>query len=167
MDNQPGLKITALRQTETSAAPSDATILRGAVIGGIVNGLINGAIQAWLLWDRTSIPLTVNGIINDEQTVFGEAVPLAVTLAMILTVIAYLTLKAPKRPFLPTVLWLTIKQGLFVFGLIVSLAVVWQRVMGTVSVSLLPALIILSIIAGLVAGAVNLMTIRASLLRSP
>ena len=84
---------------------------------------------------------------------------------MILTVIAYLTLKAPKRPFWPTVLWLTIKHGLFVFGLIVSLAVVWQRTMGTVSVSLLPALIILSTIAGLVAGAVNFMTIRASLMR--
>lgn len=156
-----------MQQTLTSAAPSQATILRGAVIGGITNGLINAAIQAWLLWDRASIPLTVNGIINDEQTVLGEAVPLAVTLAMILTVIAYLTLKAPKRAFLPSVLWLTIKHGLFVFGLIVSLAVVWQRTMGTVSVSLLPALIILSMIAGLVAGAVNFMTIRASLMRAP
>ena len=57
-----------MQQTQTSAAPSKATILRGAVIGGIVNGFINGAIQAWLLWDRASIPLTVDGIINDEQT---------------------------------------------------------------------------------------------------
>lgn len=154
-----------MRKTDTFAVPPHATIVRGAVIGGITNGLINATIQAWLLWDRTSIPLTVNGIINDEQTVFGEAVPLAVTLAMILTVIGYLTLKAPMRPFFPSVLWLTIKHGLFVFGLIVSLAVVWQRVMGTVTVSLMPGLIILGLIAGLVAAAVNFMTIRASLLR--
>lgn len=156
-----------MRQTETAAIPSEATLLRGAVMGGVINGLINGAIQAWLLWDRATIPLTVNGIINDEKTVLGEAVPLAVSLAMILTVIAYLTLKAPKRPFWPAVLWLTIKHGLFVFGLIVSLAIVWQRVMGTLSVSLVPALIILGLVAALVAGAVNYMTIRASLIRQP
>lgn len=154
-----------MQKINPAVVPQNAAILRGAVIGGVINGLINAAIQAWLLWDRSSIPLTVNGIINDEHTVFGEAVPLAVSLAMILTVIAYLTLKAPRRPFFPSVLWLTIKHGLFVFGLLVSLAVVWQRVMGSVSVSLLPALIILGLVAGAVAAAVNFMTIRASLLR--
>ena len=59
------------------------------------------------------IPLTVDAITNDQDTVLGAAVLLAVSLAMILTVIVYLTLKAPKRRSWPDVLWLTIKHGVF------------------------------------------------------
>lgn len=153
--------------TPVSPPPSNAKILRGAVTGGVINGLINGAIQWFLLHGHAPIPLTVDAITNDQDTVLGAAVPLAVTLAMILTVIAYLTLKAPKRRFWPAVLWLTIKHGLFAFGVIVAGAVVWQRVMGTVPVPLAGAVIVLSVVAGLVAGVVNYMTIYASVLRKP
>lgn len=142
--------------------PSNATILRGAVIGGVINGLINGAIQWYLLRDHALIPLTVDAITNDQDTVLGAAVPLAVSLAMILTVIAYLTLKAPKRRFWPGVLWLTIKHGVFAFGAIVSVAVAWQRVVGTVAVPLTAAVITLGVLAGLVAGVVNYMTLHGS-----
>lgn len=143
---------------------SSATILRGAIIGGAINAVINGAIQWYLLRGETQIPLSVDGITNDTHTVLGAAVPLAVSLAMILTAIAYFTLKAAKRPFFPHVLWLTIKHGVFAFGLIVSTAVVWQRTMGTVNVSLATAVIVLGLVAGLVTVMVNVMTIRASLL---
>lgn len=146
---------------------SNSTILRGAIIGGAINAVINGAIQWYLLRGEKHIPLSVDGITNDTHTVLGAAVPLAVSLAMILTAIAYLTLKAAKRPFFPHVLWLTIKHGVFAFGLIVSAAVVWQRTMGTVNVSLATAVIVLGIVAGLVTVMVNLMTIRASLLELP
>ncbi len=135
------------------------------MISGVTNGLINGAIQWYLLKGRASIPLSVDGITNDEQTVLATAVPLAVSLAMILTVVAYLTLKAPKRRFLPGVLWLTIKHGVFAFGLIVAGAGTWQRRMGPVDVSLGAAVIVLGVIAGIVGGLVNYMTIHASLLR--
>lgn len=154
-----------MKPTETPVFPSNATILRGAVTGAVINGLINGAIQWFLLRGHAPIPLTVDAITNDQDTVLGAAVPLAVTLAMILTVIAYLTLKAPKRRFWPDVLWLTIKHGVFAFGLIVSAAVAWQRVMGTVPVSLATAVMVLAVVAGLVAGVVNYMTIHASRLR--
>ena len=137
--------------------------MRGAVTGGIINGLINGAIQWYLLRDATSIPITVDAITNDQNTVLGAAVPLAVTLAMILTVIAYLSLKTPKRRFWPDVLWLMVKHGLFVFGLIVTVAIAWQRAMGTVSVSLATAVVLLALIAGLVAGVVNYMTMHATI----
>lgn len=143
---------------------TNQTILRGAIIGGVVNGAINGAIQYFILRGHGSIPLTVNGITNDTRSVFGDAVPLAVSLAMILTVIGYVTLKEAKRPFWPDVVWLTVKHGMFAFGVIVSGAVVWQRVMGSVSLSLIGAVAVLSIIAGLVAGVVNYMTIKASTL---
>ena len=88
-------------------------ILKGAIIGGIINAVINGAIQFYLLRDHAPVPLTVDGITNDTHTVFGSAVPLAVSLAMILTVIGYLTLKGVKRPFWPDVMWLTLKHGMF------------------------------------------------------
>lgn len=144
--------------------PTHGKILQGAVVNGIINAVINGAIQIYFLWGSAAIPLSVNEIVNDRHTVLGSAVPLAVSLAMILTVVAYMTLKAPKRPFWPSVLWLTFKHGMFAFGLCVTGAVMWQNAFGTVSVSLTTAVLVLGIIAGLSAGAVNYMTIRASLL---
>ena len=137
-------------------------ILKGAIVGGVINAVINGVIQLYLLRNHAPVPMTVDGITNDSHTVFGAAVPLAVSLAMILTVIGYLTLKEAKRPFWPDALWLTLKHGMFAFGVIVSGAVIWQRVMGSVSVSLLLAAGILSVVAGLTAGVVNYMTIKAS-----
>lgn len=146
--------------------PGAAEILKGAVIGGAINAIINGAIQFALLRGNETIPLTVNEIINEQHTVLGAAVPLAVSLAMILTVVAYATIKAPKRPFIPAVLWLTFKHGIFAFGLVVAGAVMWQRLMGEISVSLAIAVVVLGVVAGMVAGVVNFMTITASLLRA-
>ena len=147
-------------------SPSDAEIMHGSLLNGVINGVINGGIQWFLLRGMVAIPLSVDGITNDEKTVLGMAVPLAVSIAMILTVVAYMTLKSAKRAFFPDVLWLTIKHGIFAFGLSVAGAVVWQRVMGTVPVSLATAVIVLGLVAGVVGGLINYMTIRASLLRT-
>ena len=149
------------------AIPSDFKILQGAVVSGLSNGLINGAIQWFLLRGETAIPVSVDGITNDQQTVLGMAVPLAVSLAMVLTIIAYVTLRAPKRRFLPSGLWLTVKHGVFAFGLIVAAAVVWKRSMGTVTVSLATAVTVLAVVSGVVGAVVNDMTLHASLLRQP
>ena len=154
-------------QNQTISAPQDAQILRGAIGTGISNAVINGAIQWFLLRGQVSIPLSVDGITNEQQTVFGTAVPLAVSIAMILTIVGYLMLKAPKRRFVPDVLWLTVKHGVFAFGLTVSGAVVWQRLMGSVPVSLAAAVVLLGVVSGLVGGMIQFMTIRASLLRPP
>ncbi len=156
-----------MQSNQTDQSRGGAQILQGAVTTGISNAVINGGIQWFLLRDQVVIPLSVDGITNDQQTVFGTAVPLAVSIAMILTVVAYLLLKAPKRRFLPDVLWLTVKHGVFAFGLTVSGAVVWQRLMGSVPVSLATAVIVLGVVAGLVGGVIQFMTIRASLLREP
>jgi len=151
-----------MTQAAARTALSNDEILRGAILTGVINAVINGAIQIYFLRGLTSIPLSVDGITNDSHTVFGSAVPLAVSLAMILTVVAYTTVKVPKRPFYPAALWLTFKHGMFAFGLCVTGAVIWQRVMGTITVPPVLAVIILGAIAGLVAGVVNYMTIRAS-----
>ncbi len=141
-------------------------ILQGAIVSGLINAVINGAIQFFLMRASSSIPLTVNEIVNDRHTVLGAAVPLAVSLAMILTVVAYTTIKTPKRPFFPSVFWLTIKHGIFAFGLVVAGAVVWQRFMGEIEVSLAVAVLLLGVIAGIAAGIVNYMTMKASLISS-
>lgn len=143
---------------------ADQRIAKGALVAGVMNGAINGVIQFFLLRHPASIPLSVNDITNDVQTIFGTAVPLAVSLAMILTIAGYLTLKGPKRSFWPDVLWVTVKHGVFAFGAIVSGAFLWQRVMGSVSLSVVGAVIVLSLIAAVVAAVVNYMTIKVSTL---
>jgi hypothetical protein len=141
-------------------------IIKGAAISGVINAVINGGIQWMLLKGHSPIPLTVDGITNDEHTVFGAAVPLAVSLAMILTAVAYSTVKKPRPPFYPTFLWMTVKHGFFALGMIVTFAVFWQRMMGSIDVSLTAAVIILGVVAGVVSAVVNFMTITAAVDRA-
>lgn len=146
-------------------APDSSSIAKGAALTGVINAVINGGIQWYLLSGHASLPLTVDGISNDEHTVFGAAVPLAVSLAAILTAVAYKTVKQPKPPFYPTFLWMTIKHGFFTLGLLVTFAVFWQRIFGSIMVPLAAAVAILAIVAGLFAAIVNYMTIRAAVER--
>ena len=143
------------------SAPSQPEILKGAAINGVINAVINGAIQVVLLRGSGQMPLTVDSIGTETHTVLGSSVPLAVSLAMILTAVAHWTTKGPKKPFVPTTLWLVIKHGLFAFGAVVAAAVVWQRSVGTVEVGLGMAVLILGLVAGVVAAVVNYMTISA------
>lgn len=137
-----------------------AQILKGALLSGVINAVINGAIQYYILKGHDGpIPVSVDAISTDAHTVLGSSVPLAVSLAMILTAVAHWTLKTSKKPFIPTTLWLVIKHGLFAFGTIVAAAVIWQRAVGTVEVGLGTAVIFLGIVAGVVAATVNYMTI--------
>ena len=148
-----------------SATPADPAatpqILKAAILSGVINAVINGAIQFFMLRGHDSIPMSVDAISAGTHTVLGSAVPLAVSLAMILTAVAHLTLKAPKKPFVPTTLWLVFKHGIFAFGALVAGAVVWQRVVGSVEVSVATAVIVLGLVAGLVATLVNYQTLSA------
>jgi hypothetical protein len=149
--------------TETIHSPmKHDEILKGALLSGVINAVINGAIQYFILrGNEGPIPMSVDSISTETHTVLGSSVPLAVSLAMILTAVAHWTLKVPKKPFFPTTLWLVVKHGLFAFGLLVACAVVWQRMMGTVEVGLGTAVVFLGIIAGIVSAIVNYMTISA------
>lgn len=145
----------------TNASPTSADILKGAVIGGAINAVINGGIQAWRLAGSGPLPLTVDAITNDAHSVFGAAVPLGVSLAMILTVVARATLKGPKPPIYPTFLGMAVKNGFFVLGVTVTFAVLWQRIFGSVTVPFWVGIAILGLIAGVISAIVNLMTLRA------
>ena len=70
-----------------SRDPSQQEIVKGALLAGVINAVINGAIQAWLLRGSETIQLSVDGISAVTHTVLGAAVPLAVSLAMILTAV--------------------------------------------------------------------------------
>lgn len=142
-----------------------AQILSGALISGAINAVVNGAIQSFLLRGQGPIPVSVDAISSGAHTVLSAAVPLSVSLAMILTAVGHLTLKGPKGPFFPTVLWLVIKHGLFAFGALVAAGVVWQRIVGTVETSVGTAVVFLGLVAGIVATAVNYMTISAVALK--
>lgn len=141
-----------------------AGIRKGAIINGVINGVINGGIQYFFLKDHAPIAISVDSITNNEHTVLGAAVTLAITLAMIVTVIAYFGIKEEKVPFFPKGLWSLVKHAFFTFGVLTSLAVLWQKYMGSVEVSLITALIIIGVIAGVVAGAVNYLTLKACII---
>ncbi len=141
-------------------------LLKGALTTGVINAFINGGIQYFFLKDKDVIAISVDSITNNEQTVLGTAVTLAITLSMILTCVVYFTLKGSKVPFFPNAFLSVIKHGFFTFGVITSLAVLWQRYMGTVEVSLLTGLIIIGVIAGVVSAVVNYLTIKACTVKS-
>ncbi len=137
-------------------------VMMGALISGVLNAIINGTIQWYLLKDQVELVLTVDGITNDEHTVLGAAVPLAVSLAIILTLVAYTGFKKPRPSFFPTYLGLALKHGFFALGVVITFAVLWQRMLGSVSVSLTTAVIVLGLIAGIVSAIIDYMTITAS-----
>ncbi len=148
----------------TAIAAADASrLLKASVINGGINAVINGAIQFFMLKGQGPVALTADAIATTDHTVLGSAVPLAVSLAMILTVVTHLTLKGTKPAFFPGVFWLTLKHGFFAFGAVVSAAVLWQRTIGAIDVSVAGAVVILGAIAGVVAAVVHYMTTRASM----
>ncbi|MEQ8966955.1 MAG: hypothetical protein RID91_14125 [Azospirillaceae bacterium] len=98
---------------------------------------------------------------NEEHTVFGAAVPLAVSLAVILAAVAFSTLKSAKPAFFPTFLWMAIKHGFVALGIVITIAVLWRRFLGSILVPVPLGVVILGIVAGLVSAMVNYMTIRA------
>lgn len=64
-------------------------LIKGAITNGFIIGIINVGIQYFLLKDSATIAISVYSITNAADTVLGKAVFLAITLALITTVISY------------------------------------------------------------------------------
>jgi hypothetical protein len=138
---------------------STSNILKGAIIGGLINAIINGLIYWFQVRHETSIKLTVDLISSTEHTVFSSAVPLATSLAFILTSIAFFSSKNPgKPPYFPKVFLLALKNAIFAFGAVTIMALLLQRNAGSIAVSPLAATMITGIVAGIVAGVVEYLT---------
>ncbi|MCU0358855.1 MAG: hypothetical protein MUE95_14905 [Cyclobacteriaceae bacterium] len=132
-------------------------IKKGAAINGVANAVINGIIN-WFLLDKTqpTVLLTDDHISSTAHTVFAGAVPLAVSLAFILTSIAFFQTKTQiKPPYFPTVFGKALKHSVYAFGLVTIFAILLHRFAGSIEVNLPVAAIIAGIIAGIVAAIVD------------
>lgn len=134
-------------------------VIKDAVVAGISTFIVDGVIQYFMLRNKAPIAISVDSITNNTFTVLGSSVGLAITLAIIMTIINYIKIKEKKVPFFPDVIWLIIKHGFFTFGVVTALSVLWQRYMGTIEVGLIPAVLIIALIAGLVSATINYLTI--------
>jgi hypothetical protein len=131
-------------------------VVKGAWINFAINAVINGVIN-WFQLDKTKNHfLTVDSITTTEHTVFSGAVILAVTLAIILSSIAFFTVKdSAKPPYFPKVFLLALKHSVYAFGLVALAGMLLQRYAGSIDVSPFAAAGIAGLIAGIVAGIVD------------
>lgn len=145
--------------------PGKQEMTKGAIINGIINMLINGLIAWFGVRHAESVPLTNNQISSTEHTVFSGAVVTAISLAFILSSIAYFTWKIPGKPrYFPKVLMVCLRHTIFTFGLVVALAILIQRYAGSIPVSPFMAALVTGLIAGITAGLVTYLT-QAELVR--
>jgi hypothetical protein len=143
-----------------------ADLKKGAIVGGLINAVINGAIYWFQVKDKSEVLLTDNLISSTEHTVFASAVPLAASLAFILSSIAYFSTKDPaKPPYFPKVFLLALKNTVFAFGSVTIFGILLQRFAGSISVLPLNATLITGLIAGIVSAIVDYSTKKQILLR--
>lgn len=136
-----------------------ADLQKAALVGGLINAVINGLIYWFQVKDKSEVLLTDNLISSTEHTVFASAVPLATSLAFILSSIAYFSTKDPaKPPYFPKVFLLALKNAVFAFGIVTIFGILLQRYAGSIVVGPITATLITAIIAGFVAGIVDYLT---------
>ena len=148
--------------------------MQDSLIGAAINALINGAI-AWNTFKaQAAVPLTLDLISTTQHTVWGEGVTLAFALGIILSVItaklfAHHVAKADadlgarlRRPW-PFLLRVAFGIAIALFGWFVALAVLWQRVLGSIEVSPLLAAVLVGLAAGVITIIVEIRTKRALL----
>lgn len=140
---------------------SENIIIKSAIGTGIANTIINGFITWFTFKGMESVPFSVDKISNNEVTVFGSIFPVIIGLTLILGIITYFTFKktavkenlAPlaviNKPFYPHILKFIFGRMFSAIGLIMIIAVFWQRILGTIHVNAISATVIVGIAAGL------------------
>ena len=155
-----------------------AVRMQDSLVPAVLNAIINGGI-AWAGFKAAeAVPLTLDLISAQQHTVWGQGVTLAFALGVILTLVTSKVFarhvakshpalaKRVQRPLFPFVAGVALGNGMALFGWFVALAVIWQRVVGTVEVSPVTASVLVGLLAGVITIAVEMRTKRA-LLRSP
>lgn len=134
-------------------------ITKGAIISTFINGIINGVLNWYQHRDLKTMLLSDDMISSTARTVFAGAVPLAVSLAFIITSIAYFTFKYPNKPsYFPTVFGHALRNAFFAMGVIITGAILIQYYVGSIWVTPVQGGIIAGIIAGIVGGTVEYLT---------
>ena len=139
------------------------------------SGVIN-AVTAWFDFrDDASVPLSVDSISSTEVTVWSHGVSMAFSLGIVLTCIGVLKFRkaavrqepavAPlvNRPFFPLVVRLALENALMLFGILVVLAVMWQRLAGTIHVTPAVAAVTVGVLASVIAATTETRTKRGLL----
>lgn len=135
------------------------TLFKGALLTGAINACMNGTINWFSVRNLVEIPLTHDLISTKADTVFSGVVSLATSLAFILTTVSFLTSKAPNKPrYFPRVFFFALRNSFFVFGVVVAIAILVQRIAGTVMMSPLESALLSGVFAGMVGGTVDYLT---------
>ncbi len=146
--------------------PNRSEIIKGSLIQAAVNTVINAVINFFQVRGKDVHLVTSDSITSGSDTVIGHSVFLAVSLAVIFTLLGFKSL----RPLLPEVSWsevvrMAIKNGVFAFGLVVIAGVLWQRAFPDLTVSTIGAALIAGGIAGFASGVTNYSTVTRLLER--
>jgi len=122
-------------------------------------GIINAAINGWISWGQfstsTSVPLTLDSISGGSHSAIGSAVMVATALGFILTLVIFALTHRKHGGGVPATRSLyaaafkaAVGNALGLFGLLVVIGVVWQRIAGTIDVSPLAATLLVAGVAG-------------------
>jgi hypothetical protein len=146
-----------------------------ALIPAVINAVINGAIAYSGFKAEQAIPMTLDLISAEQHTVWGQGVTLAFALGIILSIVtakifAKHAVKADaslaprvQRPVFPFVFKVALGNAAMLFGWFVALAVLWQRLLGSIEVSPVVAAALVGLLAGVITVVVEVRTKRALL----
>lgn len=133
--------------------------LADSAVGAVINGAINGAISWSAFKTSESVPLSMDSIGSPGITALGNAATVVFALTLIITCITFFVFRRAARqsgvapealrsmPFVPTGLRIATFNTLLMFGAFVAAAVLWQRFVGTVSVSPVVATLVVAFMA--------------------
>ncbi len=143
-----------------------------SAIPSVLNGLINGAIAWFSFRAQAAVPLSVDLISSQQHTVWGQGTMLAFALGLILTVVTWKVyamhlakshpewLPRVRRPLFPDVAGIALRNTLMLFGAFVLLAVLWQRLVGSVEVGPGLAAALVGLLASVITAVVEVRTKR-------
>ena len=133
--------------------------LADGLVGGAINGAINGAISWSAFKGSEQVPLSVDSIAAPGITALGNAATVVFALTFIFTTISFFTFRAAARKsgiappglsalsYWPHGLRIALLNTLLAFGGFVALAVLWQRLIGTVVTGPLGATLVVALVA--------------------
>lgn len=141
-------------------------LVRASFLQAATNAVINGTIGYATLEKGKNHLITADSITAGSNTVVGHAMPTAIILAVVFTLMSYKS----HRQFLPGRTWsevakLATKNAIYAFGLMIIAGVMWQKFFPNLSVTDVGAAAITGLIAGTISGITTYTTVSELLAR--
>ena len=154
---------------------SELVRVKDSIIPAAASGIIN-AVSAYAAFrGEPAVALSVDSISSPDVTVWSRGASLAFTLGVFLSCVAALKFRRTvarahpdaahlvNRPFFPFIVGLALQNALSLFGMLVVVAVLWQRFVGTVTVGAPAATLLVGVLAFIVASTTETRTKRGML----